>query len=381
MRTKRIAIFIILPLLVPLLSGCDNFALSDVFYRSTELPLGIHPAAAALRPGSTVTFTGVGGAPEYEYRVVEPGGGAIDPATGDYQAPSIEGEFTVEVIDRAGDSSIGFVFVAAAKELAIDPTRMIVELNGNETHEFTAIGGEAPYTFELEDGDDEIGEIDEQDGIFTPDGENTGSGTVILTDGRGSSVEARVYVVEDGEFTLTAQRNPIQQQDSVQLIPEPTEPENAVYLFVEHEPHPENVDPGSIDGDTFEASDYIGVVAIGLFDSNTEDEPLDTLYLTVRAATPTDFSATGETGSNQTIDLAWSHDYDGHDGFRIERSTDGGTFDEIAGPGTVGPEDRSYTDTRLTPNTLYEYRVYAAAGEDQEYDSSPTPSRIAVSNQ
>lgn len=384
MGTKRFAAFIILPLLLPLLSGCDNFALSDVLYRSTELALGIHPAAAALRPGSTVTFTGVGGAPEYEYRVVEPGGGTIDPTTGDYQAPSTEGQFTVEVVDRAGDTGIGFVFVAAAKELAISPTRMIIEIGKDDSGQFTAEGGTEPYTFNFEDGGDGIGEIDEQNGIFTPHGENTGSGTVTLTDGRGSSVEGRVYVVEDGEVTLTAERNPIQQLEIVELMvwPERTDDHSYDFVEVEHDPHTESVDPpGTISGDHFEASDYIGVVAIGLFDGDTEDEPLDTLHLTVRAAAPTNFTATGDTGSNQTIDLAWSHGHDGHDGFRIERSIDGGEFIEIAGPDRVGPDDRTFTDTRLTPNTLYEYRVYATAGENRKYDSSPTPSRIAVSNQ
>ena len=382
MGTKRFAAFIILPLLLPLLSGCDNFALSDVLYRSTELALGIHPAAAALRPGSTVTFTGVGGAPEYEYRVVEPGGGTIDPTTGDYQAPTAEGQFTVEVIDRAGDTSFGFVFVAAAKELAISPTLVILEQGESET--FTAIGGEPLYTFDLDEEAKQIGSIVPQTGtaIFSAFQDEAGSGSVKLTDSRGSSVTARVYVVEEGGVTLTAERNPIQQREIVELMVWPERTDDHSYDFVDdHKPYTEISDPGTINGDHFEASDYIGVVAIGLFDDGTENDPLDTLHLTVRAATPTNFTATGDTGSNQTIDLTWRHGHAGHDGFRIERSTDGGEFIEIAGPDRVGPDDRTFTDTRLTPNTLYEYRVYAAAGENRKYDSSPTPSRIAVSNQ
>nr|WSZ97371.1 fibronectin type III domain-containing protein [Streptomyces sp. NBC_00857] len=70
--------------------------------------------------------------------------------------------------------------------------------------------------------------------------------------------------------------------------------------------------------------------------------------------------------SANEVDLAWS-DNSGVDtgytetGFRIERSTDGTTFRQVA---TAGADATTYTDTGLTAGTTYHYRVRAAgAGE------------------
>jgi subtilisin family serine protease len=63
--------------------------------------------------------------------------------------------------------------------------------------------------------------------------------------------------------------------------------------------------------------------------------------------------------SHQQIDLAWS-DVGGEDGYRVERSEDGGaTWTEA---GTSGADVTVFSDMGLTPSTLYTYRVQAFNG-------------------
>jgi hypothetical protein len=69
---------------------------------------------------------------------------------------------------------------------------------------------------------------------------------------------------------------------------------------------------------------------------------------------PSDLTATAV--SPTQIDLAW-HDNSGDEqGFRIERSLDAFTFGEIA---TVGSNVTTFSDTTVSPDTLYFYRVFA----------------------
>lgn len=69
---------------------------------------------------------------------------------------------------------------------------------------------------------------------------------------------------------------------------------------------------------------------------------------------PSDLTATAV--SPTQIDLAW-HDNSGDEqGFRIERSLDGGTFTEIA---TAGSNVTTFSDTTASPDTLFFYRVLA----------------------
>jgi len=81
--------------------------------------------------------------------------------------------------------------------------------------------------------------------------------------------------------------------------------------------------------------------------------------------------------SDSQIDITWTDNSDNEDGFKIERSVDGGAFTQIA---TVGANVTSYSDTTTSAGHKYEYRVcaYNAAG-DSAYSlsnaiwTSPTP--------
>jgi len=72
---------------------------------------------------------------------------------------------------------------------------------------------------------------------------------------------------------------------------------------------------------------------------------------------PSDLTATAVSATQ--IDLAW-HDNSGDEqGFRIERSLDGFAFTEIA---TVNTNVTTFSDTTVSPDTLYFYRVLAFNG-------------------
>lgn len=71
-------------------------------------------------------------------------------------------------------------------------------------------------------------------------------------------------------------------------------------------------------------------------------------------AAPTNLTA--HAVSSTQIDLAWQDNATNEAGFRIERSLNGSSFSEI---GQTGPNGTTFSDTGLTPQTTYFYRVFA----------------------
>jgi titin len=82
----------------------------------------------------------------------------------------------------------------------------------------------------------------------------------------------------------------------------------------------------------------------------------DVVCLGLPPEAPTGLGATALSSSR--IGLLWTDNSSSEDGFKLERSSDGVSFSEIA---TLGPNATSYTDTGLTANGTYSYRVRAFA--------------------
>lgn len=80
--------------------------------------------------------------------------------------------------------------------------------------------------------------------------------------------------------------------------------------------------------------------------------------------------------SSTQINLMWSDNSIDEQGFRIDRSLDGTNFAELA---TVNPNVTTFSDTGLTPNTTYFYRVLAfnnfgnSAPSNIAADTTPIP--------
>lgn len=88
---------------------------------------------------------------------------------------------------------------------------------------------------------------------------------------------------------------------------------------------------------------------------------------------PSGLNATAK--SPTAIDLSWRDNSDNEDGFKIERQPSQGSWREIA---TVGKNTSSYSDSGLSPSTVYCYRVraYNTAGASDYSNTScaTTPS-------
>jgi len=83
-------------------------------------------------------------------------------------------------------------------------------------------------------------------------------------------------------------------------------------------------------------------------------------------AAPSGLAATAV--SRSQINLAWGDNSSNEDGFRIEQSTNGTTFAEIA---TVGANVKAYQSTGLSANKTYYYRVRAYnAGGSSAYSNT-----------
>jgi pectate lyase len=91
-------------------------------------------------------------------------------------------------------------------------------------------------------------------------------------------------------------------------------------------------------------------------------------------AAPGSLAATAISGSQ--INLGWSDNSNNEDGFKIERSTDGVNFTQIA---TVGANVTSYPNTGLAAATTYYYRVRAYnAGGDSGYSNTASATTLAA---
>lgn len=84
---------------------------------------------------------------------------------------------------------------------------------------------------------------------------------------------------------------------------------------------------------------------------------------------------TATTASSTQINLAWTDNANNEDGFKVERSTDGTNFTQIA---TVGAGVTSYASTGLAASTTYYYRVRAYnAGGDSAYSNLASATTLA----
>jgi hypothetical protein len=95
--------------------------------------------------------------------------------------------------------------------------------------------------------------------------------------------------------------------------------------------------------------DYIDIAQTSTSTSSTSSS---TTTIKSAPAAPSNLSASS--ASSTSIKVAWSDNSVREDGYKIERSTDGKTFSQIA---TVGASTTSYTNTGLSSGKKYYYRV------------------------
>jgi hypothetical protein len=109
---------------------------------------------------------------------------------------------------------------------------------------------------------------------------------------------------------------------------------------------------------TAKATDNAGAV--------TTSSAVNVTVVSTAPAAPSGLTATAVSGTR--IDLAWSDNSTNETGFRVERSTNGTSFTQIA---TTGVDRNSYSSTGLAKNKTYYYRVRATnAGGNSAYSNT-----------
>ena len=153
--------------------------------------ISVSPDTATVLVGDTLTFTASGGAAPYTWSVSDPSVADIDPATGVLTGLT-PGVVTVTATDADGISgSSGEIVISTDHVISITPYTATVRRFG--TLQFTADGGQGPYTWSL--SNPRAGTIDPQTGLFRA-GRFPTTTTVIATDADG-------HVGESGTITVT----------------------------------------------------------------------------------------------------------------------------------------------------------------------------------
>jgi hypothetical protein len=155
----------------------------------SSAPLSISPSSIEMIVNDSVVFSAYGGVPPYTYSTG--GGGVLNAATGQYDAPGTPETLTIRVTDSDSNTSDAAVTVASPPSgpLSISPTIITMEVNG--TINFNAVGGDSPYTFSVAAGG---GSINASSGQYVapPAPESV---TVRVTDDSSNIADAAVTVV------------------------------------------------------------------------------------------------------------------------------------------------------------------------------------------
>ena len=300
--------------------------------------LAIIPQAVSVPANNNVDFSASGGVPPYTY-AMESGTGAVT-VDGLYTAPGAPGADEVKVTDDVGSSRIAAITVTAPQPLNIIPSSLIILTNDNYT--FSASGGTPLYTFSKVSGN----------GVITVDGIYTASGipgidVLRATDSLALTADAFVTIVDIGPLTIIPVSVTVEQNDSYTFSASGGTP---LYTY--------SVIAGSgfVNSST---GDYTAPAILGTETVRVTDAALNTADATVNLApaAPTDLIVDGTFAGPQEIQLTWSDNATGEDGFSIERKVSGGVYAEID---TVGANETDYEDgPGLSPDVPYSYQVRA----------------------
>ena len=119
---------------------------------------------------------------------------------------------------------------------------------------------------------------------------------------------------------------------------------------------------------------FIAILVVLFFGCSTSSDGNGNSTTTVVPLAPT--GLTGTVASATQINLSWTDNSTNETGFKIERRTGSANYAVV---GTVNADVLAFSDTGLTPNTTYIYRVYAfnAVGNSLTYSNEVTVTTTA----
>jgi hypothetical protein len=335
-------------LLVAFLLGgivsCDTFSLFGELENIATGGLSIIPSSVIVNVDGFQSFTAIGGAPPYDFRITSGSGTIVlsGDASGNFTAPSGEGLTVIELLDSTGSTVEARVNVLAPTLLTINPST--IWINTGDTFTFSAYGGTGSYTYSVSIGTGSF-PIPSSGLYQAPLSSETSS--VQVTDGVGVST-ATVNVVSSGGLGI----NPTPAKVA----------EGTTFQFNAY---------GGTPAYSFTVDLGVGVVnsSTGLYnpgaalpgdtaDVKVTDTVLDsvTASVTVVPAKPTNLVADGTFPGPQDIRLTWNDNSAGETGYEIWRKDGGAAFLLVF---TTGPNVTTYDDLGLVPNTPYTYKLRA----------------------
>lgn len=309
--------------------------------------LVIVPQTVSIPANNNVAFSASGGSGPYTF-TMESGAGSVT-SDGFYTAPGGLGTAEIRVTDNIGSSRIATITITAPQPLNISPSSFIILTGGNFL--FSAYGGTAPYNFARISGNGSISAA----GSYTASG-IPGIDVLRVTDFLGLTADAVVTIVSIGPLAILPTSITVEQNDDFTFISSGGTPQYSYSVISGF---------GFINSTTGEytAPTALGTETIRVMDAalNTKDA---TVYVAPAAAT--NLVADGTVPGPQDIQLNWTDNATGEDGFSIERKLSGGSYTEI---GTVGPNVTTYSDGLLSPNIPYSYRIRAYSLPGPVYSS------------
>jgi hypothetical protein len=175
-------------------------------------PLSISPPLLTVPVNGTVTFSANGGTQPYTFSLLPARVNGIDPQTGAYLAPTIQGTETVRVTDKKGNTADAAVTVAGnTGALAIQPATVTLTVGGGIT--FVATGGTGSYTYTL------------QTSGSVPPTPTVNASTGVYTAGNTPGTDVDVVRVSDGvtfadaNVTLVSTSSPVNYSISAASLP------------------------------------------------------------------------------------------------------------------------------------------------------------------
>lgn len=339
------------------LIACTQVDLGQLFQRvGVGSGLAISPGATAVEVGHQTTFSASGGVAPYAYSVLVlagSAGGTIVTASGVYTAPLVSGTDTVRVTDASGETSDAPVIVAPAPTLTISPSSLTIGV-GN-TYQFAASGGVGPYVFSKYSGAGSI----TASGLYQAPASQSND-FITVTDRAGATSTAPVAVKSGTTLTIAPSTESV--------------PEGATFTFTAYGgtvPYLFSVTGNSISSDygsigsnsgTYTAGSTAAANAAVVAVDDSAASTQATANVDVVPAAPSDLAAKLPTPNNHNkIILSWVNNSPDATAIEIERkSGPSGPYSPLTVT-ALPPTATTYTDSTVSPNIYYEYRVYATA--------------------